>query len=139
MFLRLGPGHLAPLVYYHGSVSLSDDAGLYRLQAKQLLEAVGRRGEMDARARASGMIVNTCGFVEGVGAQVLKALIGSSRADVVLVLGSDKLYGELGGVGFPQKPFIRNLEKSSGVMTRPSTLRREARSARYADLNFEYR
>lgn len=48
-----------------------------------------------ASARASGCIINTAGWVEDLGYQLVLSSIKALEADVVLVLGHDKLYNKL--------------------------------------------
>ena len=61
-----------PLVYFRGGVSPGNNPDLYKF----LVERVG--GMLDARhgsnpaARASGVVVNTMGWVDGAGCKLLR-------------------------------------------------------------------
>lgn len=46
-------------------------------------------------ANASGVIVNTCGWVDKGGYQLLLHAIQALSIDVLLVMGHDRLYAEL--------------------------------------------
>ena len=45
--------------------------------------------------QAAGLIINTMGFVEGLGYELLLHAITALRADVVLVLGQERLFNQL--------------------------------------------
>ena len=44
---------------------------------------------------ASGMVINTMGFIDGAGYDLLLHSIQALKADVVLVLGQDRLFSQL--------------------------------------------
>ena len=45
--------------------------------------------------QAAGLIINTMGFIEGLGYELLLHAITAFRADVVLVLWQERLYNQL--------------------------------------------
>ncbi len=45
--------------------------------------------------QAAGLIINTMGFIEGLGYELLLHAIGALKADVVLVLGQERLFNQL--------------------------------------------
>ena len=47
------------------------------------------------QAGASGMVINTMGFIDGAGYDLLLHSIQALKADVVLVLGQDRLFSQL--------------------------------------------
>ncbi len=47
------------------------------------------------QAGASGMVINTMGFIDGAGYDLLLHSIEALKADVVLVLGQDRLFSQL--------------------------------------------
>ena len=51
--------------------------------------------QANAEVRAAGMVVNTMGWVDGLGYELLLHAIGALRADVVLVVGQDRLFSQL--------------------------------------------
>ena len=44
---------------------------------------------------AAGMVINTMGWVEGLGFQLLMHAIQAMQADVVFVVGQDRLFQQL--------------------------------------------
>ena len=45
--------------------------------------------------QAAGLIINTMGFIEGLGYELLLHAISALKADVVLVLGQERLFNQL--------------------------------------------
>ena len=60
-----------PLVYYHGYTTPSDNIELYQTLVSQLAARVDERMANDKDAMTSGMIINTCGWVDSPGVKVL--------------------------------------------------------------------
>ncbi len=84
-----------PLVYYYGGTSPSDNPDLYRAQLASLATVLDRREAVSRQAAAAGRIINTLGWIDGLGYDLVKAAISAMRADVVLVLEQDRLYNQL--------------------------------------------
>ena len=84
-----------PLVYFHGDASPGNNPDLYKF----LVERVG--GMLDARhgsnpaARASGVVVNTMGWVDGAGYKLLLHALDALKITDVLVVGQERLHAEL--------------------------------------------
>lgn len=57
---------------------------------------------------AAGMMINTMGWVEGLGLQLLMHTIVAMRVNVILVVGQDRLLKQLQGsfqvLSFPSSP-----------------------------------
>eukprot|EP00804_Cyclotella_cryptica_P002735 CCRYP_009646-RA/>CCRYP_009646-RA protein AED:0.42 eAED:0.42 QI:0/-1/0/1/-1/1/1/0/516 len=85
-----------PLVLWYGSADLSAHPDLYKAQMDKLAMAVDARLAGDVDARASGIIVNTSGWIEDVGYTYLLHAMEAFRINVVLVVGHDRLYSMLG-------------------------------------------
>ncbi len=83
---------------------------------------VERRMAKDEDASTSGVIINTCGWVEGAGFDIILHCIKAFSADVVLVMNHDKLYSNLvsslDGVG--TKTVVVKLPASGGIVSRVS-------------------
>eukprot|EP00268_Persea_americana_P017423 TRINITY_DN1838_c0_g2_i5.p1 TRINITY_DN1838_c0_g2~~TRINITY_DN1838_c0_g2_i5.p1 ORF type:complete len:244 (-),score=44.96 TRINITY_DN1838_c0_g2_i5:1603-2334(-) len=60
-----------PLVYFFGHTMPSANADLYKVLVKELARILERQFAGNAEARAAGMVINTMGWVEGVGYEVL--------------------------------------------------------------------
>ena len=93
-------------------------------------------------ANASGCIVNTMGWVDGTGYDLLCHSIRTMAIDVVLVMGKDKLYSSLlsdlrgrreWGPSDGRSLTVVKLPRSGGVVERPPPARHTARSKRIRD------
>ncbi|KAK9842588.1 hypothetical protein WJX81_007645 [Elliptochloris bilobata] len=120
-----------PLVYFYSHVSPADNPELYKFLVERLAALLDRRAEANAEVRAAGMVINTMGWVDGLGYELLLHSIAALRADVVLVVGQDRLYSQLSSELRARKDVsLVRLPKSGGVVMRPPPLRKLARAAR---------
>ncbi|KIY91354.1 Pre-mRNA cleavage complex II protein Clp1 [Monoraphidium neglectum] len=98
------------------------------------------RADTSPEVAAAGMVVNTLGWVDGLGYDLLLHVIASLRADVVVVLEQDRLYNQLqsalagrtGAMGRPLQarvPVVK-LPKSGGIVARSTQARKDARLGR---------
>lgn len=76
------------------------------------------------------MVVNTMGWVEGLGYELLLHAAQTLRVDVVLVVGQDRLYSQLSASLGSAGVTLAKLPKSGGVVTRDPVFRKDARTAR---------
>ena len=120
----------APLVYYTGMITPSDNPALYRAGVERLAAVLDARARGDAGARAAGMVVNTKGFIEGLGYDLLKHAVTALKTDVVLVVGQERLYSQLAGELKGKGVSVVKLPRSTGVVTRSRELRIAARKVR---------
>ncbi|KAJ0098477.1 hypothetical protein Patl1_22123 [Pistacia atlantica] len=88
-------------------------------------------GHTTPRISAAGMVINTMGWIEGVGYELILHAIDTFNANVVLVLGQEKLFSMLRDV-LKNKPNVDvvKLQKSGGVVSRNAKVRQKARSYR---------
>ncbi|CAN0151340.1 unnamed protein product, partial [Discosporangium mesarthrocarpum] len=122
----------APLVFFYGHTSLTENPELYKHLVERMADCINKRLATDVDASSSGVIFNTCGMVEGVGLDILAHAIGAFSVDIVLVMGNDKLYAHMvatlntgpGGVTVVKVP------RSNGVVQRDQKYRRAARARR---------
>lgn len=85
-----------PLVFFHGYNSPKENVELYKALATNLANKVNERLKRDIDAKSSGIIVNTCGWIDqGEGFDLLLHCIKAFAIDVVLVMNHDKLYSNL--------------------------------------------
>ena len=68
---------------------------MYKTLVSTLEDKVNQRLDRDADTKASGIIVNTCGWVDGAGLDVLLHCIKALSINIVLVINHDKLYSTL--------------------------------------------
>lgn len=120
-----------PLVYFFGHATPSNNVELYKVLVKELAQMLERQFNGNAESRAAGMVINTMGWIEGVGYELLLHAIDTFKANVVLVLGQEKLFSMLRDV-LKNRPNVDvvKLQKSGGVVSRNSKVRQKARSYR---------
>lgn len=87
---------------------------------------MNERLSKDIDARASGVIVNTCGNFESLGADVMISIIAQLGIDIVLVMGSDKVYSSLSS-SLPSETVVVTLARSGGVVNRDAKHRSKER------------
>uniref|UniRef100_M4BKZ7 Protein CLP1 homolog n=1 Tax=Hyaloperonospora arabidopsidis (strain Emoy2) TaxID=559515 RepID=M4BKZ7_HYAAE len=121
-----------PVAYFYGHAAASENVELFRHQQQQLASTVKRRLEKDDEVNASGCVINTCGWVDGMGFDLLVDAIKDFEVDVVLVIGQDRLYSRLqstltGATSSGVDRSIVKLTRSDGVVPMNSKLRSAAR------------
>eukprot|EP00560_Eucampia_antarctica_P000519 CAMPEP_0197834594 /NCGR_PEP_ID=MMETSP1437-20131217/22997_1 /TAXON_ID=49252 ORGANISM="Eucampia antarctica, Strain CCMP1452" /NCGR_SAMPLE_ID=MMETSP1437 /ASSEMBLY_ACC=CAM_ASM_001096 /LENGTH=483 /DNA_ID=CAMNT_0043439415 /DNA_START=48 /DNA_END=1499 /DNA_ORIENTATION=+ len=125
-----------PLVLFYGSTDPFSHPDLYRAQLTRLGQNIDARLEKDVEARASGVIINTGGWIEDVGYKILLHAAHALSVNVVLVMGHDRLYsmltshyGKLStGDQKVKPPKVIKLPRSGGVVSRDASFRRTSRS-----------
>ncbi|KAK9107758.1 hypothetical protein Syun_023769 [Stephania yunnanensis] len=119
------------LVYYFGHTTPSVNAELYKVLVKELAQTLERQFSGNAEARAAGMVINTMGWIEGVGYELLLHAIDTFNANIVLVIGQEKLCSMLKDV-LKNKPNVDvvKLQKSGGVVSRNAKVRQKSRNYR---------
>lgn len=119
----------APFAFWFGHFEPSSNVDLYRHLVDRVATAVATRLSTDPRADAAGVIVNTCGWIDGLGLDLLKHTAASFAVDVVFVLSHDRLYQDIKAAVGPQTA-VANLPRSGGLASRDSAYRRRARHKR---------
>lgn len=118
------------LTYFYGYSSPKDNVDLYKTMVTTLAEKVKARMERDVDVRSSGIIVNTCGFIDGAGQDVILHSIRALSIDVVLVMSHDRLYSSLMSALPPNSATIVKLPRSGGVVQRDRVCRSRIRRRR---------
>jgi polyribonucleotide 5'-hydroxyl-kinase len=124
-----------PLSFFYGHVSPGENPTLFETLVGTLAQCVDQRLASDPEGilsyfpanfkippllpgAASGLVINTCGWVDGVGYTLLCAAARAFRADILLVLGHDRLFADLSR-DFASAPApgvsVVKLERSGGV------------------------
>mmetsp|Transcript_40225 Transcript_40225/g.89282 ORF Transcript_40225/g.89282 Transcript_40225/m.89282 type:complete len:430 (+) Transcript_40225:36-1325(+) len=121
-----------PLVYFYGHASPSDNPELYKFLVDRLAHMLERRAQANPKASASGLIINTLGWIDGLGYELQLHAMSSFKADVVLVMELDRLYTQVSTELKGRNPPVSvvKLNKSGGVVKRERDERRTARDAR---------
>ena len=134
-----------PVVYYVGSASPSENPDLYRHCVERLADVVDERETRCHRQNAEnasgasaasgtvacgGIVVNTMGWVEGLGYELVVHAAKAMRVTTVVVVGQDRLHSQL-------KKSLRDMDinvvkasKSDGCVLRSKEQRQEARQRR---------
>lgn len=129
-----------PVAYFYGHVSLDANPHLFKKQVTLLAAAVEKRKNSHTEAKFSGTVINTCGWIEGLGYELLLDSIDILKPEYIAVIDQERLYNDLnqvyqkGGTSFNNNPISPNpnikvlkLAKSGGVVTRPTQFRRKTR------------
>lgn len=119
----------APLVYHYGHLSPGPNEKLYNKISSKIAEVTRERFEKNKKARASGCIINTCGWVTGTGYRILVHAAEAFDVDVIVVLDQERVYNDL-KKQFANKVQIVHLPKSGGVVVRSQETRRGTRDER---------
>jgi len=133
--IERGTEDLAPLAYWLGHTSVVDHLPQLRLLCSALAQGVRRRHEADSAVRAGGAIINSAGWVDGTGYELLLHQVAEFEVDVIVVIGDDRLHSQLTAHAMAQaatskQPQVIKLGKSGGVITRSAPSRQQARSSR---------
>ncbi|KAG0487428.1 hypothetical protein HPP92_009523 [Vanilla planifolia] len=120
-----------PVAYFFGHTNASLNVELYKVLLTELALTLERRFSCDVEYEAAGMVINTMGWVDGLGYELLLQAISTFNANVVLVLGQEKLFSMLRDV-LKSKPHIDivKLHKSGGVVPRNQKTRQSSCSSR---------
>ncbi|EFJ41740.1 hypothetical protein VOLCADRAFT_67961, partial [Volvox carteri f. nagariensis] len=121
-----------PLVFFYGHNSPGENPALFKALADKLSSLLQRRAAADPRAAASGIIINTFGWVDGPGYDLQKHIIQTFQCDVVLVMEQDRLHATLQQdlkATCPRTTILK-LAKSGGAVKREGDERRGAREQR---------
>lgn len=124
-----GFSQVAPLVYHYGSTSPGANSNLYDMLVGKCAKAMHAKFAADPKVRASGAVINTCGWTSGQGFKALLHTAKEFQVDVILVLDQEKLYTELVR-DLPSFVKIIFTPKSGGVVTRSKEYRSEYRDSR---------
>lgn len=126
-----------PLVFFFGHASAADNPELYNFLVDRLAAVLERRADANPKAAASGLIINTMGWVDGLGYELASHAISSLKSDVVLVMEQDRLFTRVSN-DLKSRPEVSvvKLAKSGGVVKREKEDRRAARDKRIREYFF---
>lgn len=122
----------APLVFNYGHKSLDKNIALLSILTSQLASAVKEKLEVNKRAKSSGVVINTCGWVKNEGYKMILNNAKVFEVDVVLVLDQERLYNELVR-DMPDFVKVIFLQKSGGVVERSKSVRADSRNQRICE------
>jgi polyribonucleotide 5'-hydroxyl-kinase len=129
-----GYSNLEPLTYFYGHTSLNGSPKVFRKHMGQLAKVIQQRCLIDHRSNTAGLVINSCGWVEDLGYELLLHAIEVFDVNVLLVVDHERLYIDLTRE-FKSKSgmYLAKLPKSGGVVTRSQEYRRKARAKRIRD------
>ncbi|XP_063220966.1 protein CLP1 homolog isoform X2 [Bacillus rossius redtenbacheri] len=119
----------APLVYHYGHKNAGANTALYNMLVSRLSEVVSERMQANRKANASGVIINTCGWVKAEGYKQLTHIAQAFEVDLIIVLDQERLYNELVR-DMPTFVKVVFLPKSGGVVERSQYVRADSRDNR---------
>jgi polyribonucleotide 5'-hydroxyl-kinase len=123
------------LSFFYGHASPSENIEHYKLVVERMAAVLESflDSKTNSTAAASGLFVNTMGWIDGDGYNLLLHAIEKFNIDVVLVVGHDRLYSQLSTscrsrqTAAGQQVQVVKLPKSGGVVTRDSSYRKTSR------------
>ena len=121
-----GFGGANPLVYFFGHSSPKENIPQYKHCMNVIARKINQRIDMDVDAKTSGIIVNTCGWIDNIGHELIVDAISIFNIDVVLVMSHDRLHASL-SAQVPSEVTVVKLPRSGGVVERNPNIRRRYR------------
>ncbi|KAF2148935.1 hypothetical protein K461DRAFT_231722 [Myriangium duriaei CBS 260.36] len=128
------PGR-TPLTYHYPFSSPSDNPDLYKALTTRLALAVTSKLEEDPQLKTSGLILDTPTTLNRPqdGYDITAHLVSEFSIDVILVLGSNRLYNDMqrrypAGSG-PDTPAILRVSNSTGAVARDENFLKAHRAA----------
>jgi polyribonucleotide 5'-hydroxyl-kinase len=122
--------HALPLVLWHGGIQLSPD--LFSAQVAAMGRKIDERIKHDDSVRSSGIIVNTNGWIQNEGYDLLLRTVTALRINVVLIMGHDRLYSmmkkSISATDTANAIKIIKVPRSGGVVSRSSNYLQNCRS-----------
>lgn len=119
-----------PLVYQYGHLTPTENPDHYKYLVGEMGQLLDARCKASEHARCSGMVINTMGWIEGLGLTLLVEAAKALSVDVILVIGQERLYSVLKGKASLQGIDIVKVPKSGGVVSRGKDYRQKSRQMR---------
>ena len=116
----------APLVYFYAHAT-PNQQDLYRQFLAALAATITKRFAASPASRHAGAVINTAGWVDGAGYELLVHIANAFGVDVVLTVGHERLYADLKADARLSASVVK-LAKSGGVVGRTGPARAAARN-----------
>jgi polyribonucleotide 5'-hydroxyl-kinase len=120
----------SPICFFFGHETPSKNVKHYKMLVDHMGEIVKHKCVSRQEYASGGFIINTCGWVEKVGYEILKHIVQSLQIDYILVMGDDKLSSLMKKDFSQQNISVLTMKKSGGVITRSKEFRSKARMKR---------
>ena len=121
-----------PLVYFYGDLTVNNPE-YYKHIVARLGAMLDERSKANDDARAAGCVVNTMGWVDGVGLELLLHAKEALKIDHVLVIGQERLFGQLQSKFSGTDCQVYRMQKSGGVVERTQEFRRSTRDRMFKE------
>ena len=82
----------SPLVFSFGYKSPGHNIPYYNHLVKQTADTIKSQMKNNRKAESSGVIINTCGWIKGLGYDVIKHAAQAFEVDMIIALDEDRLY-----------------------------------------------
>lgn len=128
-----------PLVYHFGYNVPDANWTLYSELAKKIAQDIDRRAEISIKAKYSGFVVNTCGYVTGEGYKFIKEAVDIFKINCILVIDHERVFNDLQRDVPEDKATALLLPKSGGVIKRSAPLRKRTRESRVKQYFYGFR
>ncbi|CAA84329.1 Protein clpf-1 [Caenorhabditis elegans] len=115
-----------PIVFNFGHTSPSANLSLYEALFKEMATTLNAQIQENDEAKIGGMIINTCGWVDGEGYKCIVKAASAFEVDVVIVLDHERLYSDL-SKELPEFVRLTHVPKSGGVEQRTGQIRSKMR------------
>eukprot|EP01105_Mastigella_eilhardi_P006039 TRINITY_DN17654_c0_g1_i1.p1 TRINITY_DN17654_c0_g1~~TRINITY_DN17654_c0_g1_i1.p1 ORF type:complete len:431 (-),score=91.94 TRINITY_DN17654_c0_g1_i1:29-1300(-) len=117
-----------PVGFFYGHLSLDKNPSLYKVNVESLAKVVQDKLATNPLAKRSGVIINTCGWIDGLGFELLLHDIEAFNANHVAVIEHERLFHDISERLAPGRPVnVLKLPKSGGVVSRDQNFRRKNR------------
>ena len=121
-----------PLVYFYGDLTVNNPE-YYKHIVARLGALLDERSKANDDARAAGCVVNTMGWIDGMGLELLLHAREALKIDHVLVIGQERLYGQLQQKLAGTDCQVFRMQKSGGVVERTQEFRRATRDRMFKE------
>mmetsp|Transcript_7146 Transcript_7146/g.9944 ORF Transcript_7146/g.9944 Transcript_7146/m.9944 type:complete len:307 (-) Transcript_7146:477-1397(-) len=120
----------APVVYYYGHTTPAKNKEIYKKLIGRVADAVEKRCQRNTAGKHSGVIINTSGWVDGGGQELILSIAKKFKVHVILVLGQEKLVSDLKSSEELREleTTVVKLDTSGGVVSRSSNIRSALRN-----------
>jgi polyribonucleotide 5'-hydroxyl-kinase len=119
-------------VYFYGDLTVNNP-DYYKHIVSRLGTMLDERSKANEEARAAGCVVNTMGWIDGVGLELLLHAREALKIDHVLVIGQERLFGQLQQKLKGTDCQVFRLQKSGGVVERTPEYRRASRDRMFKE------
>jgi len=128
-----------PLVYHFGCATAEENPRLWKSLVTRLGLAVKSRAEEDEAVRQGGVLIDTPGSIaKGGSYDLIQHVISEFDVNVLLVLGSERLFNELKKKVNESTTTVVRLDKSGGCVDRDESYMQQLRQTQIREYFFGY-